>query len=141
MHLRTALLSLIALLALASCASQEEESWGFVATLGNDTTSVERMTRSGNRIAGDAVGRSPMVVRRRWEATLAPDGSLRNWTMDTHIPNAAPGETDLHHEMEVTDRGVRLVREVEGSSTDRLVRILRPDASLERVRLMAPTIC
>lgn len=118
-----------ALLVLASCAEQssesrgfaeqDSESWGFVAFLGNDTTSVERLTRAGNRIASEAIQTAPMVVRRRWEATLAPDGSLQRWSMDTHIPNAPPGETDLHHEMELSNGRVRLVRQSGSERTDR----------------------
>jgi hypothetical protein len=94
-------------------------SWAFVATLGTDTTSVERLTRQGNRIVSEAVGRSPVVVRRRWEATLAPDGSLRRWSMDTHIANAPPGEADLHHEVELRDGTIRLVRRTGRGTTDR----------------------
>ena len=113
---------LLATLAALSCRSEPEESWGFIATLGNDTTSVERVTRQGNRITGDAVGRSPLVVRRRWEATLAPDGSVEHWVMDTHIPNAPEGERDLHHEIERSDAGIRMVRQAGTDSMDRTVR-------------------
>lgn len=112
-------LSLLAALAVVSCESARRESWGFVATLGNDTTSVERITRDGDRITGDAVGRSPVVVHRRWEATVAPDGSLRRWTMDTHIPNAPAGETDLHHELIFAGDKVRMIRQAGRDSVDR----------------------
>jgi hypothetical protein len=113
---------LLAALATLSCREEPAETWGFVATLGSDTTSVERITRQGERIVGDAVGRSPVVVRRRWEATLAPDGSLRRWTMDTHIPNAPPGDRDLHHEIERRDGGIRMVRRTGGDTMDRTAR-------------------
>ena len=113
---------LFVILTAASCRPEPEDSWGFVATLGNDTTSVERVTRNGDRIIGDAVGRSPLVVRRRWEATLAPDGSVRRWVMDTHVPNAPEGERDLHHEIERTDGAIRMVRQAGKDSMDRTVR-------------------
>ncbi len=113
---------LLVMLTAASCRPEPEDSWGFVATLGNDTTSVERVTRNGDRIIGDAVGRSPLVVRRRWEATLAPDGSVRRWVMDTHVPNAPEGERDLHHEIERTDGAIRMVRQAGRDSMDRTVR-------------------
>ena len=113
---------LLAALALASCRQESSETWGFVATLGNDTTSVERITRDGSRITGDAVGRSPAVVRRRWEATLAPDGSVQRWVMDTHIPNAPAGERDLHHEIERGDGASRMVRQTGRDTMDRTVR-------------------
>ena len=109
-------------LSALSCRAEPEESWGFVATLGNDTTSVERVTRRGNLITGDAVGRSPLVVRRHWEMTLAPDGSVERWVMDTHIPNAPEGERDLHHEIERSDGAIRMVRQAGKDSMDRTVR-------------------
>jgi hypothetical protein len=87
--------------------------------LGNDTTSVERVTQRGNHIVGDAVGRSPTVVRRHWEMTLAPDGGVRRWIMDTRIPNAPEGERDLHHEMERKDGKLRIVRRTGTGGTDR----------------------
>ena len=118
MHRRRLVLLLGALAAVA-CGQEPAETWGFVATLGNDTTSVERITRRGDQIESEAVGRSPVVVRRRWQATLAPDGSLRHWTMDTRIPNAPPGEQDLHHELEIGDRTLHVVRRAGTDTIDR----------------------
>ena len=107
----------LVLLTAAGCERPPAETYGFVATLGNDTTSVERVTRTGDRVVSDAVGRSPVVVRRHWEATLAPDGSVRHWTMDTYVPNAVPGAMHLHHTADFTDRAVRLSRRVERETT------------------------
>jgi Protein of unknown function (DUF2911) len=115
---RAAALSLLSALASASCASQHTQTWGFVATLGNDTTSVERVTRSGNHVVGEQVGRSPVVVHRHWEATVGPDGSLSRWTMDTHVPNAPAGQTDLHHELIFTGNKVRMIRETGRDTVD-----------------------
>jgi hypothetical protein len=110
------------LAALASaCGSAHDETWGFVATLGNDTTSVERVTRTGDRLVGEAVGRSPVVVHRRWEATFGADGSLQRWTMDSHIPNAPTGQTDLHHELIYTGDRVRVIRRTGRDSSDRIL--------------------
>lgn len=114
----TAIGALGVVLAAAGCAQRPTETYGFVATLGTDTTSVERVTRTGDRIVSDAVGRSPVVVRRRWEATLAPDGTVRHWTMHTHIPNAADGATDLYHEAVFNDSTVRLIRRTGSDTTD-----------------------
>jgi hypothetical protein len=113
---------LLAILATASCRQESTETWGFVATLGSDTTSVERITREGDRIVGEQIGRSPVVVRRRWEATVAPDGSVRHWVMDTHIPNAPEGERDLHHEIDRSDGSIRMVRQTAADTMDRTVR-------------------
>ena len=63
------------LLVLGACT--RSETYGFVAVLGNDTTSVERVTRTGHRIIGEAIGRSPTVTRRHWEAELGPNGVER----------------------------------------------------------------
>ena len=109
---------LLCALASTSCASQRTEHWGFVATLGNDTTSVERVTRTGDHLEGDQVGRSPVVVHRHWEATVASDGSLSRWTMDTHIPNAPAGQADLHHELIFTGNKVRMIRETGRDTVD-----------------------
>jgi hypothetical protein len=98
---------LLLLLGLAGCG-EAAESYGFIATLGHDTTSVEWVTRTGDRIVGDAVGRSPVVVRRHWEAELASDGTIHRWTMDTSIPNAPPESSELHHAAIITDSAVRL---------------------------------
>lgn len=117
----TVVLPLTLLLVTAGCAQEEPESWGFVATLGDDTTSVERLTRTGDRIVSDAIQTAPMVARRHWEATLNPDGSLQRWTMDTFIPNAPPGETELHHEMELADGNVRFIRQAGEENSNRLV--------------------
>jgi hypothetical protein len=100
--------ALAAILVLGACNGEPSETYGFVATLGEDTTSVEWVTRTSDRIISDAVGRSPVVVRRHWEATLAPDGTIRRWTMDTTIPNAPPDAAELHHTAVFTDSGVRL---------------------------------
>ena len=83
------------LLVLGGCA--RSETYGFIAVLGNDTTSVERVTRKGHRIIGDAIGRSPEVTRRHWEATLGSNGVITNWSMDTDIPNAPAAGQHLHH--------------------------------------------
>lgn len=107
----------LVLVTAAGCQRPAAETYGFVATLGNDTTSVERVTRTGDHVVSDAVGRSPVVVRRHWEATLAPDGSVRHWTMDTDVPNAVPGPVHRHHTADFTDRAVRLSRRVERETT------------------------
>ena len=101
---------LLLLFVSAACDRAQSETYGFVATLGNDTTAVERITRTGDRIVSDAVGRSPIVVRRKWEATLGPGGSVRHWALHTHVPNPGPGIADLYHEAFFTDSTVRLIR-------------------------------
>jgi hypothetical protein len=106
-HLLTA-----AVLLASPIACARSQTHGFVAVLGNDTTSIERVTRSGNRITGDAVGRSPAVVRRRWEAELAPDGSIASWSMETLIPNAPAASQRIRHTANFTGPNTSFTRAV-----------------------------
>ena len=81
--------SLLVVCLSVACSRQE---YGFVARLGTDTISVERITRTSDRISSDVVERSPRVMRKRWEASLDGDGRLRSWTMSKQLMNPAPGE-------------------------------------------------
>ena len=96
------------LLVLGACT--RSETYGFVAVLGNDTTSVESVTRKGHRITGDAIGRSPEVTRRHWEAELGPNGVITHWSMDTDIPNAPADGQHLHHTATFTDQATEFTR-------------------------------
>ena len=96
------------LLVLGGCA--RSETYGFIAVLGNDTTSVERVTRTGRHIVGDAIGRSPAVTRRRWQAELGPGGAITSWSMDTYIPNAPADQQRIHHTATFTDRATSFTR-------------------------------
>lgn len=100
------------ILVLTGCA--KPQTYGFVATLGNDTTSVEVVTRTGSYIIGDAVGRSPTVTRRHWQVKLGPDGTITSWSMDTKIPNAPDGHQNLHHTAKFDDKATSFTRD-EGS--------------------------
>lgn len=100
----------VALAVLCECSPNKGETYGFVATLGDDTTSVERITRTANHIVGDAVGRSPMVTRRHWDADLAADGSVAKWSLDTDVPNADSANRHLHHTAEFLADRVVLTR-------------------------------
>ena len=79
---------LLPLLFLAcSSSATPPERYGFVATLGNDTVSVERIARSPTRLVTDGVDRWPFVRRRHSEFDLAPDGTIRHMVMDVRTPN------------------------------------------------------
>jgi hypothetical protein len=71
---------------------------------------VEWVTRTGNRITGDAIGRSPEVTHRHWDAELGPDGVIKSWSMDTYIPNAPPDGQRIHHTAAFTDRATSFTR-------------------------------
>ena len=70
-------------------AAPPAERYGFVATLGNDTVSVERITRSATQLVTDAVDRWPFVRRRHTEFDLNSDGTIRHMVMDIRTPNGA----------------------------------------------------
>jgi hypothetical protein len=103
---RTALLVI-----LAACASSEPaERYGFVATLGRDTVSLESVTRRGNSVVSEEVDRFPAVRQRHTEITLNDDGSIRRLVMDIHSPGEAENQRDRRVEAEVTRDSVRITK-------------------------------
>jgi hypothetical protein len=80
----------LALLLLAAACKTDgpAESYGFVATLGNDTVSVERVTRTPHRLVSDDMDRFPVVTQRHTVIDLADDGRLVKMVMDIHTPIA-----------------------------------------------------
>ena len=78
---------LVVLFLLACTAATPPERYGFLATLGNDTVSVERVSRSPTRLVADGVDRWPFVRRRHTEFDLAADGRIRHMVMDVRTPN------------------------------------------------------
>ncbi len=78
-----------ALLLLASCSNTPPaEHYGFVARLGNDTLSLESVTRQGNTLTSDEVDRFPRLRLRHTEIQLDSNGSIRHLVMDIHTPSA-----------------------------------------------------
>jgi hypothetical protein len=78
---------LLVLFFLACSSATPPERYSFVATLGNDTVSVERIERSPTRLVTDGVDRWPFVRRRHTEFDLAADGTIRRMVMDVQTPN------------------------------------------------------
>ncbi len=83
---RSPLLPLL-FLACSSAPSPPPERYGFVATLGQDTVSVERVERSPTRLVTDGVDRWPFVRRRHTEFDLNADGTIRRMVMGVRAPN------------------------------------------------------
>ena len=81
-------------LALAIGACTKTDEYGYVAQLGNDTTSIEYIKRSPRRVVGEGVEQSPRVIRKRWEAHLDSDGRIRRWSMDKTFATPLPGESE-----------------------------------------------
>ena len=88
---------------VAACQSnQPAEHYGFVATLGNDTVSLESVTRSGDKLTSDEVDRFPRVEERHTEITLAPNGGIRHLVMDVTTPSARTSPRERHIVADVT---------------------------------------
>jgi hypothetical protein len=101
---------LLALL-LAGCSRpRPEEHYGFVALLGRDTISVERVTRRGNTMTSDEVDRFPVVRQRHTEVTLNDDGSIRRLVMDIRTPSDSEKVRERHIEADVAKDSVRLTK-------------------------------
>lgn len=99
-------LALVCLLAAACGGDRSGERYGFVARLGSDTISAERVTRVGDTLTSDEVDRFPRVRRRHTRVVLAPDGSIRQLVMDILTPSAAANK----------DRNRRFTADITGDS-------------------------
>ena len=91
-------------------ASHPTEHYGFLTRLGNDTVSVERVTRDGDHLMVDGVDRFPRVRQRHTEVTLGADGSVRHLAMDITTPSEAEKERVRHVEADVTDDSVHITK-------------------------------
>jgi Protein of unknown function (DUF2911) len=107
---------LLPLLLLACSNATPLERYGFVAVLGNDTVSVERIERSPRRLVTDGVDRWPFLRRRHTEFNLAADGTIRRMVMDVRTPNgSSPRERGRRVTADFTDKGVTItVRDSSG---------------------------
>lgn len=109
---------LLALL-LAACAHREPaERYGFVARLGNDTVSVESVTRRGNTLTSDEVDRFPRVRQRHTEIVLGDDGGIRHLAMDVTTPSEPENQRVRHVVADVGRDSVRLTKR-DGSGATR----------------------
>ena len=90
---------LVLLFAIAACKDDgPAESYGFVATLGNDTVSVEQVTRSPHLLTSVSVERFPLVRIRNTAIDLADDGRLTGMVMTVQTPS---GKTRAERERTV----------------------------------------
>lgn len=112
-------------LALAGPAAAAEEHSGFVVTLGRDTTSVERVTRSATRLEVDQVTRAPRVLSRKYVYELDAKGLIQKFTIRVTAPGAAP---DAPPVQEITGQRTRdsVITEVRGGANVRTVRAAVP---------------
>ncbi len=83
-----------AVLLLASCHTSPTEQYGFITRLGQDTISMESVTRQGNTVTSDEVDRFPRVRVRHTVIKLNDDGSIRHLVMDIHTPSEPANERE-----------------------------------------------
>jgi hypothetical protein len=101
----------IALLALAACQSNKPaQNYGYIARLGNDTVSVERITRRGDEIVSDEVDRFPRVRRRHTMIRLAQNGTIEHLEMDITTPSEPSNQRERHVVAEVSGDSVHITK-------------------------------
>ena len=82
---------------LAGCASipspnpspGAQDAASFIVTLGNDTLSAESFTRTGDRIDGVVVRRSPRTTVMRYTMQLGPTGMPARLEYNTRLPDGS----------------------------------------------------
>ncbi len=100
---------LSAVILLFSCGTTPPaEQYGFVTMLGNDTISVESVTRQGNTLTSDEVDRFPRVRVRHTVVHLNDDGSIRHLEMDIHTPSEPSNERERKVVATVSNNEVNL---------------------------------
>src|SRR3954451_1342994 len=90
--------------------SGPEQKYGFIARLGNDTISVERVTRRGNEVVVDGVDRFPRVRRRHTEIELGAGSTIRHLEMDIHTPSEPANQRERRGTADVTADSVHILQ-------------------------------
>ncbi len=91
-----------------SCNAPKPQRYGFVTMLGNDTISIEGISRQGNTFTSDEVDRFPRVRIRHTVVDLNDDGSIRHLVMNIHTPSEPSGQRDRKVVADVADNKVHL---------------------------------
>lgn len=101
---------LLALLLVACGPTVPPEHYGFITRLGDDTISVESVTRHGTTETSDEVDRFPRVRVRHTRIELAPDGRIRHLDMQIYTPSESANQRQRHVVADVTNDTVRLTK-------------------------------
>lgn len=120
-------LATIVTISFLSCNTVATEHYGFLTQLGNDTISVESITRKGNEITSDAVDRFPRLRIRHTVITLNDDGSIKHLVMDIHTPSEPSGQQQRKVVADVVNNKVSLSKT---DSTGTVRREFATDGSL-----------
>jgi hypothetical protein len=108
---------LLALLVIGCSRPAPEEHYGFVALLGRDTISVERVTRQGNTVTSDEVDRFPRVRQRHTVITLGDSGRITRLVMDVRTPSDSEKLRERHIVADVGKDTVELTKRDAKSTT------------------------
>ena len=108
-------------LSLTACKpSTPAEQYGFIATLGTDTVSAERVSRSPRRLVSDEVDRWPIVKQRHTEFDLTDDGKIARMVMDVRTPSGeTPAKRGRHVTADFTKDSVMITITDSGGVTKR----------------------
>jgi hypothetical protein len=98
----------VPLLVVACGPTGPVERYGFITRLGNDTVSVESVTRHGNTETSDEADRFPRVHVRHTEIELGPDGSIRHLVMQIYTPSEPANQRHRQVVADVTRDSVLL---------------------------------
>jgi Protein of unknown function (DUF2911) len=103
-------LLLLSALAAVACRREPEQRYGFITRLGNDTISVESVTRRGNTVIVDGVDRFPRVRRRHTEIELGDGSAIRHLVMDITTPSEPANQRERHVTADVTADSVHILQ-------------------------------
>lgn len=93
---------------LFSCHTSPAKRYGFLTMLGDDTISVESVSRQDNTLTSDEVDRFPRVQVRHTVVNLNDEGSIRHLVMDIHTPSEPPAQRDRKVVADVANNRVHL---------------------------------
>lgn len=101
---------LLAALSVIACRREPEQRYGFITRLGNDTISVESVSRRGNKVVVHSVDRFPRVRRRHTEIELGDGSAIRHLVMDITTPSEPPNQRQRHVTADVTPDSVHILQ-------------------------------
>ena len=116
---RSAVRASIALVVLAVPALSQTR--GFLVRLGADTITVERFTKTGDKIEGTRVGHSPMTTVLKYTITLNADGSVASYqqSQTRGDGSAMPNASAMQKMTFGGDSVTRVVTAADGQTTTR----------------------
>ncbi len=108
---------LVLSLGLAACTKNEPaRTYGFLALLGRDTVSLERVTRTADTVVSDEVDRFPRVRRRHTRIILGDGGRINHLEMDIRTPSEAGPLQQRYVTVDVTDDSVKITKKDAGGT-------------------------